>query len=119
MDPDPERRHASCQEFVDDLLGRLSQAAPPAPAPGLPGRDEPEQDVGKTQPMCRNVVEAPAARRSTSSIPRAAVQARLTRHVPTLPPAAPAARVPTVASEASVPTVPNFIVPRSAPKQLP
>jgi serine/threonine protein kinase len=123
MDPEPERRHASCQEFIDDLLGRLPQSAVPTPTPRRPDRDEEEEDVTRTQPMQRQVAEVRGTRRSTTSIPRAAVQARLAQAVSGLPKSplapAPTAHVPTEASEAALPTVPTFVVPLSTQQHLP
>jgi serine/threonine protein kinase len=119
MDPEPERRHASCQEFVDDLLGRLAKAPAPRPAQQPPSQDEPEEDVTRTQPMQRHVVETRGTRRPTASVPRASVQARLARAVPGRPPTPlPAAHVPTAACETSLPTVPSFTVPLSSQKHL-
>ena len=123
MDPEPERRHADCLEFVDDLLGRPSSRPAPAPAPrqaSEPARGQEEEDeLTKTMPMRRFVAESRRTGRSTTSIPRSELAARLARGTATPLPPESSAHVPTPPPDTSVPTVPNFVVPLSSQQYLP
>jgi serine/threonine protein kinase len=123
MDPEPERRHADCIEFVDDLLDR-----PPSrprnvlahrPAHEAAGGPAEEEDLTRTMPMRRFVAEARCGGRSTSSIPRADIRARLARPSTPTAPIEASAHVPTPPPDAAVPTVPNFVVPLSSQRHLP
>jgi serine/threonine protein kinase len=114
LDPEPERRTASCREFVDELLGRT------APRPAARARvhssedqteeelrktqrvrfrhgdDAAEEDLAKTHPMRRSGPEALAGRQATNTRARSEIEARLARSVgastppPTPTPTAPA-----------------------------
>ncbi len=118
MDPEPERRHASCQELVDELLGR---AAPDAgggsaaanPWDHLPDEELSEEELCKTQLKPRTGPEAQARRQGTGGFRRSEIEARLARAV-----APPAAAAPTPSAPAPA-TTPNFTVPLSSQRYLP
>jgi serine/threonine protein kinase len=122
MDPEPGRRHGSCLEFVDDLLGRLTGAPTAAPGKGgslrgLLNRELPEEDLAKTHLRPRASEEKNAGRRRTGAIPRANLDARQARAVNSPSPKAQAAEG--LPHTPAPPAVPRFVVPLSSEKYLP
>ncbi len=62
MDPEPTRRHGTCQEFVDDLLGKISptpaeKAGPQDAGAQAQDADMAEEDLGKTHLMPKGISE--------------------------------------------------------------